>query len=56
MTFKELIKNTEKTGLILVLISSVLMGIWATMETIALRNILLAVGSFFFNSLFTGFV
>jgi hypothetical protein len=47
MIFKEPIKNTDKTGLILVLISSVLMGIWATMETIALRNILLAVGSLF---------
>lgn len=36
--------NPDKTGLLLVLISSVLLGIWATMHTIALRNILLGFG------------
>jgi hypothetical protein len=35
----------DKTGLALVLISSVLLGIWATMNTIALRNVLLWVGT-----------
>jgi hypothetical protein len=34
----------DKTGLALVLISSTLLGIWATMNTIALRNVLLTVG------------
>ena len=37
--------GVDKTGLALVLISSALLGIWATMNTIALRNILLVVGS-----------
>lgn len=36
--------NPDKVGLLLVLISSVLLGIWATMHTIALRNILLVFG------------
>ena len=36
--------DQDKFGLVLVLISSVLLGIWATMNTIALRNILLWVG------------
>ena len=35
----------DKTGLALVLISSVLLGIWATMNTIALRNVLLWIGT-----------
>ena len=35
----------DKSGLTLVLISSVLLGIWATMNTIALRNVLLWVGT-----------
>jgi hypothetical protein len=35
----------DKTGLALVLISSILLGIWATMNTIALRNVLLWVGT-----------
>jgi hypothetical protein len=39
------IKTTGKTELLLVVISSALLGIWATMETIALRNILLAIGA-----------
>ena len=34
----------DKTGLALVVISSILLGIWATMNTIALRNVLLWVG------------
>ncbi|CAM3727596.1 O-antigen ligase family protein [Polynucleobacter antarcticus] len=40
-------KNTsslDKIGLLLIITSSVLLGIWATMNTIALRNILLAIG------------
>lgn len=37
--------KNDKKGLSLILISSVLLGIWATMNTIALRNILLALGS-----------
>ena len=36
--------DPDKSDLVLVLISSVLLGIWATMNTIALRNILLWVG------------
>ena len=36
--------DQDKFGLVLVLISSALLGIWATMNTIALRNILLWVG------------
>ena len=36
--------DQDKSGLVLVLISSVLLGIWATMNTIALRNVLLWVG------------
>ena len=36
--------DQDKFGLVLVLISSVLLGIWATMNTIALRNVLLWVG------------
>jgi hypothetical protein len=36
--------DQNKFGLVLVLISSVLLGIWATMNTIALRNVLLWVG------------
>lgn len=39
------VTGIDKTGLALVLISSVLLGIWATMNTIALRNILLWVGT-----------
>ena len=39
------VSSLDKTGLALVLISSVLLGIWATMNTIALRNVLLAVGA-----------
>jgi hypothetical protein len=35
----------DKTGLALVLVSSALLGIWATMNTIALRNALLWVGT-----------
>ena len=35
----------DKTGLALVLFSSALLGIWATMNTIALRNALLWVGT-----------
>lgn len=45
-----LIKSTKTTGkaeLLLVAISSALLGIWATMETIALRNILLFFGALF---------
>jgi hypothetical protein len=38
------VMDQDKTGLVLVLISSVLLGIWATMNTIALRNVLLWVG------------
>jgi hypothetical protein len=36
--------DQDKSSLVLVLISSVLLGIWATMNTIALRNVLLWVG------------
>jgi hypothetical protein len=39
------VTGLDKTGLALVLISSVLLGIWATMNTIALRNVLLWVGT-----------
>lgn len=35
----------DKKGLILILISSILLGIWATVHTIALRNTLLVIGS-----------
>lgn len=35
----------DKKGLSLILISSVLLGIWATVNTIALRNILLVLGA-----------
>jgi hypothetical protein len=45
MSLTNPIKFTDKTGLSLVLISSILLGIWATMNTIALRNILLWVCS-----------
>lgn len=45
MPSTHLIKVTDKTGLILILISSILLGIWATMETIALRNFLLGIGT-----------
>jgi hypothetical protein len=38
------VTGLDKTGLVLVLISSALLGIWATMNTIALRNVLLWVG------------
>ncbi len=41
------VMGLDKTGLALVLISSILLGIWATMNTIALRNVLLGVGSLF---------
>jgi hypothetical protein len=41
----ENLMDQDKTGLVLVLISSVLLGIWATMNTIALRNVLLWVGT-----------
>lgn len=34
-----------RTGLVLILISSILLGIWAVKDTIALRNILLVTGS-----------
>jgi len=37
--------NTDRLGLTLILISSVLLGIWAVKDTIALRNILLVLGS-----------
>ena len=37
--------NLNKSGLALILISSALLGIWATMNTIALRNVLLWVGA-----------
>ena len=37
--------DLDKTGLALVLVSSALLGIWATMNTIALRNVLLWVGT-----------
>jgi hypothetical protein len=47
MQFSSNVTNLDKTGLALVLISSILLGIWATMNTIALRNILLGVGSLF---------
>jgi hypothetical protein len=36
--------DQDKSGLVLVQISSVLLGIWAAMNTIALRNVLLWVG------------
>ena len=36
--------RTDKVGLTLILVSSVLLGIWATMHTIALRNMLLGLG------------
>jgi hypothetical protein len=39
------VMGLDKTGLALVLISSILLGIWATMNTIALRNVLLWTGS-----------
>ena len=39
--------DQDKFGLVLVLISSVLLGIWATMNTIALRNVLLWAGALF---------
>lgn len=37
--------KSDKLGLSLILVSSALLGIWATMHTIALRNILLGFGS-----------
>lgn len=37
--------GSDKTGLFLILISSVLLGIWAVVNTIALRNILLVAGA-----------
>lgn len=37
--------RADKIGLCLVLVDSILLGIWATMHTIALRNILLGFGS-----------
>jgi hypothetical protein len=45
MSFKKPIQLPDKTGLFLVIISSILLGIWATMNTIALRNVLLWAGS-----------
>ncbi len=39
------VTSLDKTGLALVLISSTLLGIWATMNTIALRNVLIAIGA-----------
>jgi hypothetical protein len=45
MQSKRDLTRLDKTGLALVLICSALLGIWATMNTIALRNILLWVGS-----------
>lgn len=36
--------RSDQTGLILILTSSALLGIWATMHTIALRNVLLVFG------------
>jgi hypothetical protein len=42
---KQLSKRFNQLGISLVFISSVLLGIWATRDTIALRNILLALGS-----------
>jgi hypothetical protein len=44
MQFSSNVSSLDKTGLALVLISSTLLGIWATMNTIALRNVLIAVG------------
>jgi hypothetical protein len=38
-------KHFNQLGIILVAISSLLLGIWATIDTIALRNMLLALGS-----------
>ncbi len=37
--------NTDRLGLTLISISSVLLGIWAVKDTIALRNILLVLGA-----------
>jgi hypothetical protein len=37
--------NLDKIGLSLILVSSALLGIWATIHTIALRNVLLGIGS-----------
>jgi hypothetical protein len=45
MQFSSKVTGLDKTGLALVLISSALLGIWATMNTIALRNVLLWVGT-----------
>jgi hypothetical protein len=45
MQFSSNFTSLDKTGLALVLISSNLLGVWATMNTIALRNMLLGVGS-----------
>jgi hypothetical protein len=42
---KKLSKRFNQLGIGLVFISSVLLGIWATRDTIALRNILLVLGS-----------
>lgn len=39
------VPNTDGLGLALILISSVLLGIWAVKDTIALRNILLVLGA-----------
>ncbi len=44
MQFNSNVSSLDKTGLALVLISSALLGIWATMNTIALRSVLLTVG------------
>ncbi len=45
MQFNSNVSSLDKTGLALVLISSALLGMWATMNTIALRNVLLTVGT-----------
>jgi hypothetical protein len=37
--------GSDKTGFFLVVISSILLGIWAVVNTIALRNILLVSGA-----------
>lgn len=41
----KLAKISDKKGLLLVVVSSILLGIWATTHTIALRNILLGLGA-----------
>ena len=45
MQSSSIFTGLDKSGLALVLISSVLLGIWATMNTIALRNVMLWLGA-----------